>query len=620
MPMSGVPVVPDQPAAFMSYVRFNDRHDDGQLTQFRERLSAEVRVQTGEEFPIFQDRNDIAWGQAWQQRIDQVLDAVTLLVVIITPGFFRSPACRAEVEHFLDRERQLGRQDLILPVYYVSTPELDDPALKEKDELTKILASRQLADWRELRFEPFTSPVVRKAIAELAIRMRDPFWRSKDAIKNRRPRRSKENASLSIPVEPVHVAGVAAKTEPPTHVVDPYERGDFSTLRAAVKAAQPGDRILVRPGLYQGGLVIAKPLEIIGDGPVADIEIQGRGADAIRFKANIGRISNLTLRQVGGEGIWYGIDITQGRLELEGCDISSENSMCVGIRGGADPRLRRNRIHGGRSAGVYIDDDALGTLEDNEITGNDAQGVVIEDGGNPTLRRNQIRDNKLAAVYVGDGGSGTLEDNEITGNSAQGVAIMSGGDPTLRRNQIRDNKLGVYVGDGGSGTLEDNEITGNSTRGVLIVSGDPTLRRNQIRDNKLGGVYVRDGGSGTLEDNEITGNSTQGVAIVSGGDPTLRRNQIRDNKASGVLIHQGGLGTLEDNEITGNQFGVRITGNDSSPSLRRNRINLNALHAIKVEKGARGVFENNDLTGNSQGPWNISPDSKDHLTRIGNRE
>ena len=45
--------------------------------------------------------------------------------------------------------------------------------------------------------------------------------------------------------------------------------------------------------------------------------------DAIRFKANIGRISNLTLRQVGGEGIWYGIDITQGRLELEGCDISS---------------------------------------------------------------------------------------------------------------------------------------------------------------------------------------------------------------------------------------------------------------------------------------------------------
>jgi len=40
----------------MSYVRF----DDAQLTAFRERLAGEIRIQTGREFPIFQDRNDIA--------------------------------------------------------------------------------------------------------------------------------------------------------------------------------------------------------------------------------------------------------------------------------------------------------------------------------------------------------------------------------------------------------------------------------------------------------------------------------------------------------------------------------------------------------------------------------
>jgi cobaltochelatase CobT len=95
--MGGAPSVPSQPAAFLSYARFNDQHDDGQVTEFRERLGAEVRVQTGEEFPIFQDRNDIEWGQEWQKRIDEALDEVTLLVVIITPSFFRSPACRKEV-------------------------------------------------------------------------------------------------------------------------------------------------------------------------------------------------------------------------------------------------------------------------------------------------------------------------------------------------------------------------------------------------------------------------------------------------------------------------------------------------------------------------------------------
>jgi F-box protein 11 len=81
----------------------------GQLTLFRERLGSEVRAQTGEGFAIFQDRNDIAWGQNWQQRINEALDAVTLLLVVITPGLLRSPACREEIGRFLDRERELGR-------------------------------------------------------------------------------------------------------------------------------------------------------------------------------------------------------------------------------------------------------------------------------------------------------------------------------------------------------------------------------------------------------------------------------------------------------------------------------------------------------------------------------
>ena len=45
--------MPGDPVAFMSYARFNDEHDDGQLTLFRQRLAAEVRAQTGREFAIF---------------------------------------------------------------------------------------------------------------------------------------------------------------------------------------------------------------------------------------------------------------------------------------------------------------------------------------------------------------------------------------------------------------------------------------------------------------------------------------------------------------------------------------------------------------------------------------
>src|SRR5688572_27605429 len=57
------------PAAFYSYVRKDDEHERGNLTKIRKCLAVEVEMQTGQEFIIFQDRDDILWGQRWQARI-----------------------------------------------------------------------------------------------------------------------------------------------------------------------------------------------------------------------------------------------------------------------------------------------------------------------------------------------------------------------------------------------------------------------------------------------------------------------------------------------------------------------------------------------------------------------
>lgn len=251
-----------EPAAFMSYVRFNDEHDDGQITRFRERLSSEVRAQTGEEFAIFQDRADITWGQNWQQRINETLDGATLLLVIITPSLFRSTACRKEVNRFLEREHALGRQDLILPVYYINAREMDDPALQSADEMARVLTSRQYADWRELRFKQFNSMRVRKAIEQLASQMRDALLRP-SASPERPAQRARAAKSPARSANLVSDTGQAtAKTEPSTLVVDADQRGNSGTLGEAIRAAKPGDRIVVRPGLYDQDLAVDKTLAI----------------------------------------------------------------------------------------------------------------------------------------------------------------------------------------------------------------------------------------------------------------------------------------------------------------------------------------------------------------------
>ena len=453
----------------MSYVRMDDAHENGRLSQFRERLSGEVRMQCGEEFEIFQDRNDIAWGQQWQQRIDGALDAVTFLISIITPAFFKSPACREEFERFLKREESLGRADLILPVYYVECPVLSNEAKRETDLIAKIIAARQYADWRELRFEPLTSSVVGRQLASIAKQIVVALERDE----------STSNATIrpvvKAPLSEIggeitdteafaeltpRSSGPSPKTKVPTLVVDALHRGDYATLTEALKAARPGTRILVRPGFYREGVVIDKPVEIVGDGEQPDIVFEAVGKHVVLFKSSMGRIANLTLRQMG-EGNWSCINIAQGRLDMEDCDITSQSFACVAIHNGADPRLRRNRIHDGKDYGILVYENGMGTLEENEIYDNKTGGVAIGDNGNLVLRRNRITKNGSNGILILERGGGLVEENDICENAHTGFMNI-GGNATLRHNRITNNGwTAIRVGNSCFSVFEGNDLRGN---------------------------------------------------------------------------------------------------------------------------------------------------------------
>jgi hypothetical protein len=170
-----------KPVAFMSYAHRDDR--GGRLTALREELSEAVSMHYGQDFEIFQDR-DISWGQNWKERIDNSLDEVTFLIAIITPRFFNRDECRRELRRFLDRENRVNRNDLILPIYYVDTPLVNDDSKRATDELAQIIVTRQYADWRDLRHEPFDDPEVSKAMDQLARQISEVLY-SVEAVEQR---------------------------------------------------------------------------------------------------------------------------------------------------------------------------------------------------------------------------------------------------------------------------------------------------------------------------------------------------------------------------------------------------------------------------------------------------
>ncbi len=166
--------------------------------------------------------------------------------------------------------------------------------------------------------------------------------------------------------------------------------------------------------------------------------VQATGETALLFKTTMGRVTNLTLQQMGGGRNWYGVDIAQGRLELEECNITSQSDACVVIHGGADPLLRRNHIHDGKKSGVFVYDNGQGVLEDNDIFGNSLSGMFITEGGNPTLRHNRINKNGYWAVWVYNGGGGTIEDNDLRDNAKGAWNISPDSDPNLIRSRNKE--------------------------------------------------------------------------------------------------------------------------------------------------------------------------------------
>lgn len=159
----------DCPEAFLSYTRLDDEFFGGAITSLRRLLELGVQVVTGDRtFNIFQDVDGIEFGQKWQKRLDEAISTSRFLIPIVTPLFFKSDPCRDELKRFIVHEKSLGRDDLILPIYFVTAPVLERPELLKDDALASEIASRQRYDWRVRADLPPDDPQIRRAVRELA--------------------------------------------------------------------------------------------------------------------------------------------------------------------------------------------------------------------------------------------------------------------------------------------------------------------------------------------------------------------------------------------------------------------------------------------------------------------
>jgi parallel beta-helix repeat protein len=396
----------------------------------------------------------------------------------------------------------------------------------------------------------------------------------------------------TIEPEPTRSAAAVAGSDPPaeappkTLVVDATGAGDFRSITEAIASGR-GERISIRPGLYEESIIVTRALELVGDGLPGQIVVQSKDCPALTFRANIGRVHNIAFRQLGDAPAC--VVIEQGRLEMETCDISSEGECSVLIRGASDPFLRWNILHDAKKAGIVITDSARGIVESNKISGMKQAGIEIFNGASPLIRKNDVFDGRTAGIFIHDGGLGLIETNSIFGNSG-GVFITGPANPTLKRNLIHDNLgIGIDIRQNASVVLGGNKIFGNST-GIRIRNASATIRGNKVAKSAHAIEMGEQSRAVLVEANDISEISHSAIYVHEASSATIRNNYIHDCNSLAVRVADG-KSTIEDNRIE------RVNGaflfEKAEVGVRRNSISSRGSFAVKAEVGSNGFVEDN---------------------------
>ena len=281
----------------------------------------------------------------------------------------------------------------------------------------------------------------------------------------------------------------------------------YSTIQAAVSAAQPGDTVQIQAGTY------VEQLSVVGKNagattPASRIVIQADPAAPI---------GSVILRGPIGQCVnGHAVRIRQSRfVTIRGLTITGAGGTAIALAGGGD-----------RNLGVHI--------ERNRIVGNGAGGcdggISIAAGNTATLITNNLvlgNGRNGIATVDGEGGPHTIVQNTIHGNGWNGVSATRGHVLLLANNAITGNGVDPGAAGGRVGIRRETAPL------ALAIA----LRNNLICGNRLGEIAgaVLDGADGA----NLTPTGAEGPGVVAspgcGGVASLYRALLGADQAPHTL-------------------------------------------------------------------------------------
>jgi hypothetical protein len=371
--------------------------------------------------------------------------------------------------------------------------------------------------------------------------------------------------------------------------------GCFSTIQAAINAAEDGDTISIAPGTYSGGVTIdvsvklagagAGQTVISGGGPVLTIGAYGASneptvsIDGVTITDGVTRSSPESKPFVGEEGVFAlggGVEIPPNADFTGGATVTITNSVITGNR--VAPRTAV-------ASGLPCPEDITITCIDGDLPFALAGGGGVDSWGTLTLAQTTVSNNRIGSAaglgnLASDSNGGailswlaplTITDSLISGNQTSadapngrfaegGGLVMNGGSLNMSKSSVSDNQASLAA------TMPNDNPSGTDAHaGGIEISGDDHC----ADPSHCVQATIR---NSTISGNTVTGGNSLGDAngfcggICDDGQLTLADSVVSDNHVSVSVpaaltacacADSGGIGTggiemISNAQITAN--------------------------------------------------------------------
>ena len=224
---------------------------------------------------------------------------------------------------------------------------------------------------------------------------------------------------------------------------------DYLTIQEAINAAEPGDTINVKAGVYYENVVVNKSVSLLGEARETTIVDGGGNGHVVFVEANNVTVSGFTLRNSGLGSInpSSGVVLRFSNNCLVSDNIVVGNQYGVWLSSSDNNAIVGNIVANNTGVyGVRLYKSKNNNVSHNLVVDNNYGIYVYADSDFNVIKHNNVSGNQFG-IYISHSAGNLVEGNTVVDSSLYGITLRSSGDNSIFHNNFV-NYLQVDVVDG----------------------------------------------------------------------------------------------------------------------------------------------------------------------------